>query len=197
MTGLEKILESINNDAKRKAEEIISDAKKEEQKILEDARLKANQKGFEIINNAEKEARDIVSRAKSQACLERKNLLLKSKNNIIEKSINLTKEYILSLDDKDYFGLMLELCKKNAQPKKGELIFSKKDLERLPRGFKTAVSKIAKELGGDLKVSENTVDIPSGFILSYGEIEENCSIDALINEKRDVLEDKLNSLFFG
>ena len=52
-------------------------------------------------------------------------------------------------------------------------------------------------MGGDLKVSENTVDIPSGFILSYGEIEENCSIDALINEKRDVLEDKLNSLFFG
>ena len=197
MTGLENILKSITDDAKFKADEIILDAKNEEKKILESSRLKANERFFEIVNNAESQAREIMKRAKSQAELERKNILLEKKSKLINDTILSTKDYILNLDDKNYFNLILLICERYALPYKGEIIFSSKDFNRIPRGFKTAVSKIAKKHGGDLKVSEETRNISGGVILSYGEIEENCSIDALINEKRDDLEDKLNLLFFA
>lgn len=196
MTGLDNILKSITDDAKKKADKIILEAKNEEKKILESSRLKANERFFEIVNNAESQAREIMKRAKSQAELERKNILLEKKYNLISDTILSTKNYILNLDDKNYFNLILLICEKYALPYKGEIIFSDEDFKRIPRGFKTAVSKIAKEKGGDLKISEKTRNISGGVILSYGEIEENCSIDALINENHDDLEDRLNLLFF-
>lgn len=197
MTGLDKLLKSIIDEAEENAQQTILSAQASSKKILEDARLKATQRGFEIVAQADLKAKETINRAKSQAELERKNILLKTRYRLIEEAIVSSKKAILSLPDTEYFALMLTLCENHVLPKKGLMIFSEKDLKKLPRGFKTAVSKIAKSAGGDLKVSDMTRNISGGFVLSYGEIEENCSIDALIDEKRDTIEDKLNSLFFG
>lgn len=196
MIGLNKILNSIEEEAEENARQTILKAQTEAKKILDEARLKATQKSFEIVSNADIKAKEIVNRAKSLAELERKNTLLKTRYKLINETILNVKNQVLGLNDADYFALMLSLCEKHVLSKKGVMIFSEKDLKRLPRGFKTAVSRIAKNVGGDLKVSDITRDICGGFILSYGDIEENCSIDSLINENRDALEDKLNSLFF-
>ena len=47
-----------------------------------------------------------------------------------------------------------------------------------------------------LKVSKETAAIFGGFLLVYGDIEENCSFDALFSAVRENLQDKVNSLLF-
>ncbi len=40
-------------------------------------------------------------------------------------------------------------------------------------------------------------NIDNGFILAYGGIEENCSIEAMFAEKRDELRDQVRKILFA
>ena len=57
--------------------------------------------------------------------------------------------------------------------------------------------EIAAGKGGSLKVSRETRDIPNGFVLVYGGVEENCTLKAMFEAKRDELADKVNHLIFS
>ena len=46
-------------------------------------------------------------------------------------------------------------------------------------------------------VCNTPADISGGFILKYGDIEYNLSVSAVINDKREVLEDKINTVLFA
>ncbi|MDQ5983663.1 MAG: V-type proton ATPase subunit E [Eubacteriales bacterium SKADARSKE-1] len=197
MSGLEKILKSIDDDAEILAKKIIDDAKKEVDKILKEARLKATKEMLDIIDKSEVSSLEIVKRAKAQAEIEKKSKILKVKNELIDSIINQTKEYLLELSDKEYFDIIFKIFEKQTIKEKGELVFSKKDLERIPRGFKTAVSKFSKEKGAEIKVSADTRNISGGFVLVCGNIEENCSFDALFNSHYETIKDKVNKALFS
>ncbi len=38
--------------------------------------------------------------------------------------------------------------------------------------------------------------IPDGFVLVYGGVEENCTLKALFDVKKDQLQDKVNEILF-
>ena len=46
-------------------------------------------------------------------------------------------------------------------------------------------------------MSRETRDIPNGFVLVYGGVEENCTLKAMFEAKRDELADKVNHLIFS
>ena len=56
---------------------------------------------------------------------------------------------------------------------------------------------VAKEKGGSLEVDSDPADITDGFILKYGDIEENCTFDAIFDSKRDELRDLVNKNLFN
>ena len=74
---------------------------------------------------------------------------------------------------------------------------TKKDLERMPAGFREEIKSLAQQKGGVLEISGETRNIDGGFILIYGGIEENCSIDAMFAEKRDELLDQVRKILFA
>lgn len=197
MMGLEKILKSIDDEADALFNKIINEAEIEANDIIKQAREIAENESILIIKNSENEAKLILQRAESQIELKKREMILRAKREQIDYIINKAKETLYKLPDDEYFDVILKLCKNYVQPQKGEMMFSKKDLERIPRGFRTNVSKLAKSIGGDIKLSEQTCDINGGFILIYGDIEENCSFDALFNGIYDLLSDKVNALLFS
>ena len=89
------------------------------------------------------------------------------------------------------------MLKGNVQDKDGKICFSKKDLDRIPSDFEAKASDIAKEKGGSLTVDKEPADIADGFILKYGDIEENCTFDAIFEAKRDELRDLVNKNLFN
>ena len=197
VTGLEKIIKSIEADAEKSAEEKIKYAKNMSEGILNEARLEITRRSLEIANKAEKEATNIISRAKAMASNEKKKIVLQAKYRLISEIINETKEKLCDLDDADYFAFILNLIETHLEDRNALLIFSEKDLKRLPQDFEKQIQNIARKYAIDLKISlDKTRAIEGGVIISYGDIEENCSIEALFANNRDVIFDNLSVLLF-
>ena len=106
-------------------------------------------------------------------------------------------ERIQSLDAQSYFEMVEKLLDKYTLAQEGEIYFSKEDLERMPEGFEQKIRQTAVLKGGALTVSKEPRQIDGGFILVYGGIEENCTIKALFEAKREELSDKVHSLLFA
>lgn len=194
MTGLEKIIEEIKSEAAENAEKVISKAKEEADAVISDAQQKGQKQADLILENAKKKSQDILSRGDSSANLEKQKAMLVAKQQVINEMLDNILSYMESLKDKEYFSLILKLIQNNSQSQKGEIAFSEKDLSRLPDGFMEKVNSVSK---GELKLSENAVNIKSGFVLIYGGIEENCSFEAMFRSKHEELTDEISALLFS
>lgn len=114
-------------------------------------------------------------------------------NEVIEKA----EKTFLELESEEYFKLMLELFKANVTCEKGKILFNEKDLSRMPQWFKDEINQAAKEKGGEIKINEKPENIDGGFILTYGDIEENCTVKSLFMANSDKLKDVANKVLFG
>ena len=69
-------------------------------------------------------------------------------------------------------------------------------MKRVPADFEKTVNWLLGD-GKTVKVNTQAMDIDSGFVLCYDGIEENCTIDALIETNLDLIRDKINSKIFA
>ncbi|MCR5203279.1 MAG: V-type ATP synthase subunit E [Lachnospiraceae bacterium] len=196
MDGLNKLIDQIQNDASKSCSEIIDKAKAEEKEILAEAKKEADR-----IKNDSEIRKDALEKsgnlqAKSSSDLKKRQTILAAKQEIISDILDKAYESILNKDTDEYFSFLEKILKKHVQNKKGELLLSKKDLDRCPATFKDSVKTLAKEAGGELSVKDEAADIEGGFILVYGGIEENCSIKALFRENQNKLSDEVSAYLF-
>ena len=193
MSGLEKILSQIEYESNDRCRRIIEDANKKAQKIIENAQNEAQT----ILEDSEKETAkkldSIKQSAVSSAELSKSKILLKAKLEIIDDMLKKSLDEIKNLPAEEYFDIIKPLIIRNARNGNGVLRLSQKDLNRLPDGF---VDSLCSELGEKSVTLGESVDIDGGFLLVYGDIDINCSFDAIAMEKRDELKDSLNALLF-
>lgn len=198
MTGLDKILTHIKEDASTAAEAIITQANKEANKITSDAQAEGKQRYEEINKQSELDVKAYKNRFKSAANLQERKLVLEAKQQIIGDIIRKAEDSLMNLSDEEYFKAILAMVKKYAQPESGQILFSKKDNKRLPVNFEDRLKEALEGIdGASLLISKETREIDGGFVLIYGEIEENCSFDALFLEARENMQDKVSALLFN
>lgn len=196
MTGLEKITSQIQEEAKDFAAKKLEAAKKEADEILAEAKKACGAMEAEA---AEKDAllkTNYESRAKSSAEQQRRTALLRAKQEIIADVIEEAYVTLKKKDAKGYFLTMEKILKTYALAEDGEIYFSKEDLARMPAGFEKKIEAAAKEKGGSLVLKKEPKAIADGFVLVYGGIEENCTLRALFDAKRDQLQDQVNAILF-
>lgn len=197
MAGLDKIIGQIEEESKGAAARTLEAARAEAEKILEMARKEAEEECGRIERRSDQAVANILERGRSAAELKKRGSLLAEKQRLIGETIAMVKEELKSLDGEAYFEMLLKLVVKSAQPGEGELLFSAKDLARLPEGFEEQVNAALKDKGAVLRVSADSRDIDAGFVLTYGGIEENCSFDAIFDSARETLQDKAQELLFS
>lgn len=194
MTGLEKIVKQIRDEAAQSASEVIAQAKEEAAAYTAEAQKQAKADCAAIAAQAKTAAEAASTAAKSAADLAVRREVLSAKQQIISEVIADAQQSIRSLPDKEYFDLILKMAAKFSLPQEGEIAFSAADLNRLPDGFPEALSKAAK---GPLSISDTPCTIDGGFVLTYGGVEENCSLEALFYAARESLQDKVHALLFA
>lgn len=197
MTGLEKIRKAIEDDANSAAAGIIAQAEKEAAEIMEASKKEAEKKCSEIALKAENDVKAEYSRAESGASLLERKILLDAKQQLINDVIMKARSYLSNLSDEEYLDVLLRLIKKNAHNKQGTIRLSKEDRNRLPKNLDILIKNaLSDKEGAALMISDEGANINGGFILIYGDIEENCTFDALFNAARDELQDKVYQLLF-
>jgi len=195
MSGLDNIVEEIRNQSKQEANEIL----KEADVFCKDYMNKIK-KDLEVVSIEKKALADRkLYEEKTVSGMEflERNSILRAKQQVIEQAIDKARESITGLNDEEYFNVLEKLLRKNVQQGKGKICFSKKDLDRIPNGFENRVKEIVAENQGELVIDKEPANIKDGFVLVYGEIEENCTLKALFDSNIDRIKDIANKQLFG
>lgn len=198
MTGLEKIISAIEADAQASASGILAEAKKEVEEILSLAEERAKQDNAIIAEKQASEIKAILSRAESSAKLLKRQMILDAKQEVINNIIAKARYKLTSLSDTEYFDIILQIVKKHAHAQAGIIMFSQADLDRMPKKFDKSLDSAIKGIqNAALTISKDkAARIDAGFILVYGDIEENCSFEALFDDAKEELQDKVNAFLF-
>ena len=196
MTGLEKILYQIEEEAKSSADKIIEDANKEAEAVLAKADATCQEIQAVAEAKATATAEDILKKGRSAAAMQRKKNLLTAKQQVIGEVIDKAQKSLYAMDDAAYFALIEKMLEKFVLAETGEIRFNAKDQKRMPAGFEKKIAAAAQKKGGALTVSFETCEIDGGFLLVYGGIEENCSFAAMFAAEKESLQDKVHTLMF-
>ncbi|MCB6414333.1 V-type ATP synthase subunit E [Dorea acetigenes] len=197
MTGLEKMKNQILDEAKSLAEAKVSDAENQAQEILEAAKAEAAKTAAGISQKSEADVANYTERIASSIDLQRRTRVLSAKQEVIAEVLNKAYEKLKAMETADYFAMMMKILDKYVLAQAGEIYFSQADVNRMPADCRAEIEKIAKAKGGSLKICSQEKGIEGGFVLAYGGIEENCTLRAMFDAKRDELSDEAHRLLFS
>lgn len=183
MTGLELITDKILSDAQQEADIKLATAKDRIKEINEEyaeeckrARSEGEQKKSALKKQAEEACASALRAREREA-------LLSAQNEAASQIIAEAKDRILNLDTAEYFAFLTAIYKNASEDKKGELLLCAEDRMNMPQDFIDSLNKISE-------VTLSSEEAPSrGFIIRYGKIEQNCTIDAIFEDKINLLSD--------
>ncbi len=197
MRGIEKIAAQIIGEAEEKKAAIYEEIqhKIDELNAKTDEEIKAE---LERINeDTLREEGTLEELAGLAAQQKRRQAALSAKQEVIGEIINEAYERLLNLEDEKYFAVIKKMLEDNVLSEKGEIIFSARDRQRMPKDFEDVIKNVAFEKGGELVMSDEIRSIDGGFVLVYGGIEENCTFKAMLEASREELHDMVNGKLFG
>ena len=197
MRGIEKIAAQIIGESEEKKAAIEEEIqhKIDELNAKTDEEIKAE---LERINDDTlREEGTLEELAGLAAQQKRRQAALSAKQEVIGEIINEAYERLLNLEDEKYFAVIKKMLEDNLLSEKGEIIFSARDRQRMPKDFEDVIKNVALEKGGELVMSDEIRSIDGGFVLVYGGIEENCTFKAMLEASREELHDMVNGKLFG
>lgn len=195
MSGLDTMIKTILDEASAEAQAILDHAQEDAARILEEAAAATNLECERIVQESRQKAESILQMAQTAAMMERRRALLEKKQELLYQTVQTAREAILSLPDAEYFDFLIRLAAQNAEQGEGVMILSSKDLGRLPSGFHTALNRALPD-GSALDIASNARLIDGGFILQYGEVDQNSSLSAIFDENREQILDAAQEMLF-
>jgi len=198
MSNLENLSAKIIEDANIKAEAILKEAKDNEillvEKRIKDAEILKQQ----MLEKTKIEAVTVNSRIISNSQLIVRNEKLVAKQEMIDKVFADALEKLLVMKDAQYLELIKSYLLSMPIAGNEEIIIPGKYKNLVSDEYLSEINESLKTTGkiGELKLSSETRDIKSGFIVLKNGIEVNNTFDSLVNSLRDELEPEIvNELF--
>jgi V/A-type H+-transporting ATPase subunit E len=214
------ITDKIQAEARAWADEQIAAAKAEAKAILADHQARADQAYDNTLAEAKVKAAFIADRAVSQAEVDRRKMLLSTRQECVAQAFDKALEMLCNMSVQERVLLMVKSAVQyqtadaeyifNAADRKevGPLvvdtvnaIFKKQQLRETFSGdFLEQVKKLlsgARTRALTATLSEQTGDFAGGFILKQGNIEFNCTFEVLIAGVRENLEGETSAILFS
>ena len=187
MIGIDKIIDRIAGDSAAKCEDILAAAKEQAEAAKAEAVAQAKESRHTAIAAAQQKTQSDIAASGSRIAQGEKRALLQMKNEVIQQAIASALARLKGLPTAAYFDMLARLAA-STQAGQGEMLLSQGDLDRLPADF-------AGKLGG-IRIAPGPADISGGFILVSGEVEYNCTFDALAADRLDDIKDALHAFIF-
>lgn len=196
MSGLDKILAEIRDEAAAEAKQALDAAQSQADRILAQAKEDSQAQADKILAAAKQDVADIERNRESALALQRRQRTLAQKQALLAETLQKAQDAILALPEDVYFDLLVRLAQKAAEPGEGVLLLNQADKKRAPADF---AKKLAAALpqGASLSISDDTRELDGGFVLKYGDVEENCSIGDMFNARADEFSDLIRDTLFA
>ena len=198
MKGTEKIIAHIRADGDAEAKRIIDAASKQAEEIRAES-FKASLSEYEKLMQAgNAECEDILSGSRRIAEMEAKKSVLSVKQEMISAAFDAAREEIVNMPRDKYTQFLARMAAEAAASGMEEIVLNARDKAEVGKSVCKAANELlsAKGTPGKLTVSEDTADISGGVIVRFGGIETNCSIDALIRQRRSGLSTEVAAAMF-
>lgn len=196
MAGLEVILQTIADDSQKQCAAILARARQEAEELRTAAEQQADAQSADVLAQAQKQAEGMLQKADSAAKTIQSRALLAEKVAIIDEVLAEAVAALKSLPDDRYAATMQTLAVRYARPGEGVLRVSPEDAARLPVNFESSLNARLAGQGAALHV-QTVPQAVGGFVLVYGDMEQNCTVDALLSAMRDELKDSVNRALFA
>lgn len=198
MSGAEKLKDKIMEEARLQAEAILKKAEDEAAALIDAAEKEAAAKREEIIEKAKLEAVEVKKRLIAVSELESRKQKLKAKQEMVDEAFSKALDKLGKLPQVEYQTILSEMIVNSITSGDEEIILRPSDKTQLSRDFIDDINKklAAKGIKGNVRLSEESRDIKSGFILKSGDIEINNSFEAIIRMKRDEIEPDVIKMLF-
>ena len=197
MAGIDNITSRILAEAQGEADALLAKAAEEAKGIIGEAQAKADKVRE---SESQKTGRSVAlyeARIAASCDSLKKKSLLAAKQGMIADVIESAYKELAGRDDASYFDMLTKFLVRSVRGEAGEILLSDKDKKRITPEFLTKIKEIAAAKGGSLKLSDKSANIENGFILSYGGIEENCSLTAIFDSAKDQIQDSVFKALFS
>ena len=191
--SIDTITAKIVSDATEYANGLISEAKKEAESITAKARKEADVIKERMTARVTNDIVTVKHRKLAAAKLEVRKMQLAVKQKAVMDSMEAAMDRLAKLDQKEYISFF---ARKVAETgiKEGQLILNEKDRAAVGEKIVQAANELLK--GGKLSLSDKTMNAKGGFILRYGALEINSSLETMIHSvKEDVTPEVVAVLF--
>ena len=200
ITGLDKITARILAEAESFAEAEIKKARAEADERLAAAEKKSAVQSAERLDRARAEAEALTASAVGSAERRERGALLALRVELADKAFDAALEKLSHLPEDAYVPAMAALLAEtvNAGLDDGASAFlslNDRDMAFAEKILEAAKSKYAKAV--TVAKAEKSAPIRAGFLLICGDIEFNCSAEAILAAARDSLEKPVLDILFG
>ena len=199
MNGIEKILAHIKSESAAECETITKGAA-EQCELISAQYAKAEQDEYwKVFNAGTKEAERRLERLNSLAALESKKLVLATQQEMIAEAFELAAKTLLELPEREYITFLAKLAFGASLTGSETIYLSQSDHKRVGNEVLNAANSALRAAGktASLSLSDKTVNIRGGLILSGGDIEVNCGVDALVDQYRNELSPRIAAELFS
>lgn len=198
MKGTEKIIAHIRADGDAEAKKIIDAASKQAEEKRAESFKAALSEYEKLMQAGNAECEDILSGSRRIAEMEAKKSVLSVKQEMISAAFDAAREEIVNMPRDKYTQFLARMAAEAAVSGMEEIVLNARDKAEVGKAVCKAANELlsAKGTPGKLTVSEETADISGGVIVRFGGIETNCSIDALIRQRRSGLSTEVAAAMF-
>ena len=219
MNNLDKIIEKIDAEAQNTAAGIIAAAEKEAAKITEEGKERAANVLRNTDRSCQRESLMTAERAVGASEMKKREITLATKVGLINKAFAEAQSRLLGLPADKYCVFLTHLLSdavreriKTVEKLRAEygedeeeydLSFAAKFNDNDRRSYGAKIVRNAKsllkkeEIDADITLSKETASIEGGVIVVYGDMETNCSVEAVINGVRDSAEGRVRDILFN
>lgn len=221
MTGLSKITDKILDEARRDAAAKLAEADAEVARISAEYAEKANNITAAANAAAKGEAAEIALRARSGEKTLKKNALLETQSEMIDRAFAVARKEVAELEGEARLDLLTGLLcaclwseydaekqreaiygeDEQDEPFIYEVLLNQRDRDklgaRLMESFKRRI--VGKDMGDlpeRVRLSSDTADIEGGLVLRRGSVEINNSVEAIFSYLRPRLEAEVAKILF-
>lgn len=189
MNGIDRITVRIDEEIRKEIDEIKRKADKDCEEIRLHYREIAQNEYWKTMKKGKEESDRLAERMRSMAQAEAKKQILALKQEMIEAAFEMAADKLASMPEEKYIDFLKSLAVNASTTGKEQIILSPADRSRFGKKAAVAANETLSRNGktAELTLSEQTRAIRGGLILSEGNIDVNCSIDMILEIRRNEL----------